>query len=280
MATTPVVSEVPEKPKRAVSLEDDLERQVGAKIAEVISADDALKVFTEFRTGDRFSWWAVGEAALAIQVKQWWNEYDPEVLDCGKEPFTSFENFINRAMDSSRAKIFRDKTARAVLDALTPEDAVAIPYQNAKWLVRYARRVSATKWNKVDWIRKAKVMPEKDFGAFVNEKMPGAAREEVKERFSVVMDKSLKRVLMKAIAISEWKMKMSGDESYSDYKDDRVPLEDIMSDWLSSSCGIEGMSNVTNEELYVQRGKFKDKVKKIFAREQKREEKEETAEAA
>lgn len=240
-----------DRPKRAVALDDDLVIAVTAKIIAdpEMNAEVALERIIAFRDATR-TWWSLGTAVLAIEGKRFWTGYSPAQLGVPGEPFKSLRDFITRVLGKGRATTYRARRCRAILDAMGRDNALEVTQQNALWLCLYAERMGSG-WNCEEFLSKAKSYTEADFGKWINDKMGGAAKEEAKKWFRAELTESLAGVIDEFIDVNLWEMEFVHGMTVLG-RDISGALENGMSDWLDSWCGVEGYDQgVSHRTLYL-----------------------------
>ena len=78
-----------------------------------------------------------------------------------------------------------------------------------------------------------------------------------KERFSIVLDSSLKKVLTKALIVAEWQLKTQGEDTIEEPTEQQV-LEHIMAFYLDSQSENHN-KGISNLIAYEERSKSKKK---------------------
>lgn len=217
---------------------------------EIKTSKQALSIITNYIRADRFGWWDVGEALVVVKNKTLWEGRNPknlDLFDADRSEYHSFEDFISRGFQKSRASAYRFMALRRELSTLTPDDARAISQSNARWLLKYKKRCSDSKWANPTWIEKAKTMGEDEFGDFINDKMPGAAREE--EKITLSIDGSLEKIYRQVIKTAK--------KVYT-LEDEVDCLEAALSYFLAGPCGHEDHDGKSNVECATGK-KFKAK---------------------
>jgi hypothetical protein len=200
-----------------------------------------------------YGWWTLGEAFTVISQREYWQAYLP--FNSEQEKYHSFEDFVARRLQANHKTAYRVMKYRAELAALNPDDAAQIIQGNARWLLILKQRLGESKWNKPEIIKQAKAMHEADFKEFCNAKLPGAAKEEEKERFSIVLDRSLKKIHTKAFTVAEWQLKTQGEDTVETPTEQQV-YEHILTFYLESQSENHG-KGISNLQAFETRSKSK-----------------------
>ena len=211
---------------------------------EAAKYDQIVRSYAE---KDRFAWHGLGTAAQFIREHELWKIFSP---DFGEEPFHGFDDYLERRGQKAKSKIWLAVKLVTALETVDVEDCKRISQQNAIWLMRYVTRIK--KDPSKEMLDKAKSMKEKLFADYVNAKMPGAAKEEIKQ--SIIFsscDKSLAKVVDQALEVAMWE---------SDVNDRREALERLCTYFLEGPCEHEGFTKLSNRQAF-QKSKEKPKAK-------------------
>lgn len=223
MATAEVIRNIEENPNPK-----QFSPQEAAKYDEIIKG---------YGDKARFRWHSLGEAVRVIREEKLWEQFSPNF---GEDPFAGLDDYLERRLERSKAAAYLALKLNVALEDIPADDCRAIPQQNAVWLMRYVTRVES-KPNKT-MIDKAKTMKEKLFADYVNTKMPGAAREEVKQNITFSgCEKSLAKVVDEAMVVAMWD---------AEVEDKRDALEHIVNYYLNGKCEREGLHKLSNREAY------------------------------
>jgi len=188
----------------------------------------------------RFGWWELGDAAKIIKQRNLWKQFSAPQ---GEEPFHSFEDYINRRAQKSRAAMYRSLQLRDGLAEIPENDCRNMSQANAIWMLRLVKRIAKKKALDPKVVANALSMQEKEFAEYCNALLPGAAKEEKKENITFTScDRSLAKVVDRALQVAMW------DGELDDRRD---ALEKIVSHYLMSSCEHEGFKNLSNEQAYA-----------------------------
>lgn len=212
----------------------------------------------QFSVNTRFGWWKLGAVGRAIRDNDLWKQFAPEF---GEEPFKGFVDYCERRAQNAKTPIYLAMKLHAVLDHIPAEECEKMPRQNAIWLSRYVLRVGSTMTGTIkigkEMLSKSQKMTEKEFAEYINDKLPGAAKEEIKQ--SIIFhgcDKSLAKVVDEAVKIALWEISL--DEANQN-DDKRHALERLAIFYLDSKCEHEGFKNLSNREAYIKAHKRKSK---------------------
>lgn len=219
-----------EEPKEAV------EAKPKPELSEIAIFDEIVK---QYSSTARFGWYRLGSAAKEIQDRELWQWYEPPA---GQEPFAGWDDYANRRGELSRAGIYRAKTLRTELAFLDEKTATQISLANAKWLMIVKKRLGEKKANTDKFVKAAIEKTEKDYAEYCNEKLPGAAKEEIKRTIKWTVDKSLARIIEQAVRVAMW---------VGELDDERDGVELMCSDFLSSVCQKEGFGKLSNAAAYA-----------------------------
>ena len=201
---------------------------------EAMKYDEVIRGYADKA---RFRWYSLGEAVKVIRDQELWKSFSPNF---GEDPFAGLDDYLDRRLERAKSTAYLAMKLRVALEDIPAEDCQQIPQQNAIWLAKYITRVE----NKPPkaMIDKAKTMKEALFADYVNVKMPGAAKEEVKQNITFSKcDKSLAKVVDKALVVAMWDAEVD---------DKRDALERICSHYLQSLCEHEGFKKMSNEEAF------------------------------
>jgi len=191
----------------------------------------------------QFGWVKLADAGRAIRDNDLWKQFPPKF---GEQPFTGFVDYVERTAERAKTQIYVAMKARATLDFLPSETCGKLRLGNAIWLARFAQRMDPKHVTK-EIIAKGEKLSEKEFSEYINDKMPGAAKEELKQTIAFRgCDKSLAKVVDDAIKVALWEIAL--DENPND--DKRNALERLAIFYLDSKCEHEGFKNLSNREAY------------------------------
>jgi len=218
-----------------------------------ISPEQALECdqfIRGFAQQAQYSWHRLGYVGRLIRDNELWKQF-PQ--DYGEEPFTGFVDYCERRAQRAKSQIYVAMKVNAMLDHVPDETCEKIPLANAIWLSRFVVRVSPKQLTET-MIGKAQSMKEKEFADYINDKLPGAAKEEIKQ--SIIFsgcEKSLAKVVDEAVKVALWEIGL--DDSPND--DKRNALERMAIFYLDSKCEHEGFKNLSNREAYLKAHKRK-----------------------
>ena len=235
---------------------DEVTTQSSAVVEAInMTPERALEIVNEYAKVD-FGWWTLGEAFNVISQHEYWQGYLP--FDNKEEAYHSFEDFVARRLRSNHKTAYRVMKLRTELAALNPDVAVRIAQGNARWLLILKQRLGESKWNKPPIIEQAIAMPVKDFAEFCDAKLPGAAKEEKQERWSIAMPKSLKKLHTKVFTIIDWQLKTQAEDAMAEVTEQDA-YEHLLQFYLESQSENHG-KGISNQQAYEERTKSKKKV--------------------
>jgi hypothetical protein len=160
-------------------------------------------VIERYSRATRYSWIDLGKAAAAIKDKELWKQLKPvKVGDEEPAAYHSFEDYIQRKTDSGRSTIYRAISLVTEFNAIKEQELREIPLVNAIWLLKLKKRGGRSKWCNPKWIEQAQRLSEKDFANLVNSVLPGAAKEEEQQLFSI--PRSLADRFEEVMKVAKW----------------------------------------------------------------------------